>query len=427
MSIQWIKTAHMGLRYYEHPTRRHGKRKDRYYSIRAKVGGKDYTYGIGWWSDGVPEEILQNNPGMGFEEYALAQLRIYKTNIKSGTGPKSPKEKRKVATEKELLEREAKEQAEKENMTFGEYFEKVYFPTSKAGRKQSSARKDQEHFDNWIKPVIGDAPLKSVKPFALERIKKNLLDAGKAPRTLQYVFATIRQTWNMARRDGYVASESPTKSIKIPKIDNRRIRFLNHGEAEALLVELQNYDTLSHNVALVSLHCGLRMGEIAALKWGHIDLDRGLMTIMDPKGGKGRFAFMTDTVKKLVGAMKRKDPDDFVFTRKENEQLTGAPKGFFCVLKKMGLNDGISDSRQKVCFHTLRHTFASWHVEAGTDLYTLKELLGHSVLAMTERYSHLGQNALQNAVKNLERSLEIVKEKNVGDVNLVSSSPSAGS
>jgi len=79
MSIKWIKTAHKGLRYYEHPTRKHGKRKDRYYTIRFKVDKKEYSYGIGWVSDGVPEEVLRSNPGVGFEEYCLMQLRIFKT------------------------------------------------------------------------------------------------------------------------------------------------------------------------------------------------------------------------------------------------------------------------------------------------------------------------------------------------------------
>ena len=80
MTIKWIKTAHKGLRYYEHETRKHGKKKDRYYSIRFKVGRKDYTYGVGWWSDGIPDEARQNDPDMGFEEYCLSQIRLYKAN-----------------------------------------------------------------------------------------------------------------------------------------------------------------------------------------------------------------------------------------------------------------------------------------------------------------------------------------------------------
>jgi len=67
----------------------------------------------------------------------------------------------------------------------------------------------------------------------------------------------------------------------------------------------------------------------------------------------------------------------------------------------MGFNRGITDQRQKVVFHTLRHSYASWLVEAGTDIYSVKELLGHGTIAMTERYSHLSPESLQNAVKRL--------------------------
>ena len=57
-------------------------------------------------------------------------------------------------------------------------------------------------------------------------------------------------------------------------------------------------------------------------------------------------------------------------------------------------------------FHTLRHTFASWLVQSGESLYTVKELLGHSTMAMTERYSHLASKNLKNAVMKLEDSLK---------------------
>jgi site-specific recombinase XerD len=82
------------------------------------------------------------------------------------------------------------------------------------------------------------------------------------------------------------------------------------------------------------------------------------------------------------------------------------PRSFFEFLVELGFNNGITDPRQKVVAHTLRHTFASWHVMAGTDIYTLKELLGHSVIQMTERYSHLAPEALQNATRGFERAIE---------------------
>ena len=75
------------------------------------------------------------------------------------------------------------------------------------------------------------------------------------------------------------------------------------------------------------------------------------------------------------------------------------------VVQQLGLNNGITDRRQKVVFHTLRHTYASWLVQTGVDLYTVQKLMGHSNISMTERYAHLGENTFKKAVKNLERSL----------------------
>ena len=91
--------------------------------------------------------------------------------------------------------------------------------------------------------------------------------------------------------------------------------------------------------------------------------------------------------------------------------MKDTPIEFAEVVASLGLNNGITDRRQRVYFHTCRHTFASWHVTAGTDLYTVKELLGHSVIAMTERYSHLAPGTLQNATQTLERAIDSAEQK----------------
>jgi site-specific recombinase XerD len=65
-------------------------------------------------------------------------------------------------------------------------------------------------------------------------------------------------------------------------------------------------------------------------------------------------------------------------------------------------NQGITDKKKWVNFHTLRHTFASWLVENGTDIYLVKDLLGHHDLKMTERYAHIGENQLKQAVMKLQ-------------------------
>lgn len=415
MNKKWIATAHKGLRYFEHDTRKHGKRFDRYYSIRFRVDRKLHTYGVGWLSDGIPEAMLQDDPGIGFEDYCLKLLRQYKVNVKTGTGPTSPREKRIIEQEKVKVAKEEKARLEKENITFSQYWKNKYFPAYQIGRKKSTSRKGHEHFKNWIEPVIGNTPLKDIKPFAIEKIKKNVLADEKSPRTLQYILATIRHAWNTARLNGLVVGDSPTKNIKIPKIDNKRVRFLSHEEAENLLNALKEKDTLTYDISLLSLQTGLRFGEIAALKWGHVDVDKGIIDVVDPKGGTGRVAFMTSKVKAMFDKMKRRKPDDYIFI-KNDEKLKDTPKDFPEVVDEIGLNKGVTDSRRKVVFHSLRHTFASWHVTAGTDIYAVKSLLGHSNISMTERYSHLAPETLQNATRTLERAINRAGHKKAGQV-----------
>ncbi len=410
MAKQWKSTAHKGLRYFEHDTRKHGKKFDRYYTIRFRLDGKLHTYGVGWLSDGIPAAIRVEEPNLGFEDYCLKLLREYKGNVKTGVGPISPKEKRDIEKEKRDQAEQERKQAEKENVTFGYYFENDYFPTHEIGRKKDTTRKTKEHFKKWIEPVIGNIPFKDIKPFNIEKIKKNILNAGRSPRTLEYVMATIRQVWNTARLNGQAVGDSPTKSIKKLKYDNKRVRFLTNEEAETLLNSLKERDALAYELALISLHCGLRFGEIAALKWGHINLDKAIIEIVDPKGIEGRAAFMTNKVKAMFDKMERKEPEDYVFTR-NGEKLKGTPKIYSKVVTDLGLNNGITDKRRKVYFHSLRHTYASWHVEAGTDIYAVKELLGHSNISMTERYSHLAPEALKNATKNLEKSIRAGHKK----------------
>ncbi len=93
--------------------------------------------------------------------------------------------------------------------------------------------------------------------------------------------------------------ENPTKNVKIPKIDNKRLRFLSPEEAERLLNELNSRSTQLYEMALVSLRTGARADEIFKLKTGDINIEHGKLTLWDTKNKDTRMGFMTQDIKKL--------------------------------------------------------------------------------------------------------------------------------
>ena len=154
----------------------------------------------------------------------------------------------------------------------------------------------------------------------------------------------------------------------------------------------------------------MRASEVFKLTWGCIDVERGIITILDAKSGHGRPAFMTKDIKEMFTGMKRGKNDDRVFLQQKGIPFVEMPKMFRDVVEKLELNKDVSDPRQRVCFHSLRHSFASWHAEGGTDIYVLKELLGHGTVALTERYSHLSNGTLQEATRSFDKKITSAKK-----------------
>src|SRR5690606_10854905 len=108
-------------------------------------------------------------------------------------------------------------------------------------------------------------------------------------------------------------------------------------------------------------------------------------------------------------------PSDFVFEGRRG-QLNILSYTFRRIVEKLGFNKGIDDPRLKVCFHTCRHSYASWMVDQGQDLYTVQKLLGHKTNVMTQRYAHLSENKLRDAANALSKSL-VSRAPNIQVVN----------
>lgn len=278
---------------------------------------------------------------------------------------------------------------------------------------------DEGRYRNYIAPVFGELPLDKISPLDLETFKQNLLKTktvkGKeekaktlSPATVRHILRLISNLYNKAGMWGLYAGKPPLENVKMPKVDNARFRHLSTEEAGKLLDALRVQSPVWWKIAYISLSTGMRLGEILNLKGSDINLDACLIHVRDAKAGT-RVAHIPEGCRPLFAELMPARPDHYLFTNKNGQPMQGKNTShiFARIVERLGFNDGISDARQKVVFHTLRHTFASWLAIDGKPLYTIAELMGHKTLEMTRRYAHLCPDSKQAVVNSIGNRLHV--------------------
>ena len=399
MAVKWIPAA-KGIRYREHENRKHGKRPDRYWCIQYKLDGKIINEAIGWWSEGANQATAED---------ILSQLR---QNWRTGTGPRTLKEMRQAGQDACAEAIRVKTLADNDTLTLIRFWEKHYLPSAALKKAEKTVEGERWLFNSWLAPALGDLPLKEINPRLIESVLGEMAKAGKSPRTQDHARMVLSGIISTAIRHDLFDGPNPCQKVKVVKQDNRRVRFLTPEEARRLLEVLKARSPQTHDEALMAIFCGLRAGEIFALTWADVDFANRQVFIRDPKKNKhDRFAYMTGEVYAMLKSRYNgQKPQSLIFPDSNGREQVSVNATFKRVVHDLGFNDGITDRRLKLVFHSLRHTYASWLVQDGEALYTVKELMGHSTLQMTERYSHLAPNHLRQAADRLEGKLNRADE-----------------
>lgn len=166
-------------------------------------------------------------------------------------------------------------------------------------------------------------------------------------------------------------------------------------------------------MSLLGLYCGLRAGEICKLTPLDINFETKQVFVKDTKNTRSRFVPMPnivyETLKQRIDNLRIK-PNEYLFRTNRGDKMKEISDQFYRIVDKLGLNDDISDPRQKVVFHTLRHTYASWLTQSGVNKYIIQKLLGHQKGEMTDRYAHL-------APENFAQAAEILNVANTLPAN----------
>ena len=291
-------------------------------------------------------------------------------------------------------------------------YEEKHIPTIKRGNDEKAL------YNRHIASKFADIPLDQITTLELESYKQELLKKKVAPKqkdakskllspaTVRHVLGLLGRIYNKMNTWGLYDGKSPVAAVKKPKLDNARVRFLSREQAQELLNILKQRSHIWWALAFISLNTGLRLSEILGLRTSDINLDARTIHVRDAKAGT-RIAVMTDEARDFFAENMPTGKNKYLFTNTDGKPYssTTVSKLFVRMVNEMGLNDDVSDARQKVVFHTLRHTFASWLAMEGVPLYTIAELMGHSTLEMTKRYAHLCPDTKLAAINSISNML----------------------
>ena len=193
-------------------------------------------------------------------------------------------------------------------------------------------------------------------------------------------------------------TKNPTTGIPLMKEDNHKERYLSTDEAQRLYTQLQQSDNqmLGYIVPMLIL-TGARKREVLDARWEDFDFERRHWRIHTTKLGKPRFVPMSDGVVSLLGSIQRLGCQ-WVFA---NPKTRKPYVSIFCSWNTARAKAGLADVR----IHDLRHSYASFLVNAGRSLYEVQRLLGHTQIKTTQRYAHLSHDTLLDATNSVNTTL----------------------
>jgi integrase len=259
--------------------------------------------------------------------------------------------------------------------------------------------KTQESNDNAFRElirIVGDVRLDKVGIREIE----GFLATKKAEAsdfTAKKYYAHLSAAFETAHRWHYLTS-NPWRQVAKPKTLEKTPLFFSKREMKTFLGVIS--DSQFRNLVLVGVNTGMRLGELLHLKWTDIDTGTRIVYVRNSgdfttKSKRNRVIPMNGFLWKLFRGM-RSDENLLVFHNSTGGVMDEhkVSKIFKAYVEKAGLNSGLH-------FHSLRHTFGSWLVQAGVPIYEVQRLMGHSNIQITANYAHLQPNQLQTAVSRL--------------------------
>jgi integrase len=215
--------------------------------------------------------------------------------------------------------------------------------------------------------------------------------------------AVLRKMFKQARRWKKI-TVLPTDDMALPKEPGHKTRWLTRDEFERFREAAPPW---LRPILTISVATGMRLKETVSLRWEDVDDTAGLLYVTpEGKTGKGRVVPQSEAARAVIEKLPKRLPRSaFIFTDSAGEPLVSERA-------RHRITQAARDAAERaglegVSFHTLRHTAASWMVQWGVPLNTVREVLGHQSFAMTLRYAHLAPDHLAGSAAALDAALGV--------------------
>lgn len=359
---------------------RSGKKRTDYYDTTVTgfvlechaSGAKTYTFR---YQDSYGRQCQRKIGAYGDLTFAQAQklAKKYRAEVTMGGDPAARKaEKKSTPVYADFV---------KEQVAYGKSYQK------RPGNTEAIVR-------CHLEPKWGRKRLDEITTPEVAKWLADLREGGLAPATVEKIRITFNRSFELALKWQTPGVKfNPVRGIPRPKFTNARENFLTSDQAAALLKACEaSINPQLRNIVGLLLLTGARKRELLDAKWEHVNLDRKVLFIPTSKTGKSRYIPLSKPALDLIAQLPRFDKCGWLLPNpKTKKPFTDLKHPWTTAREAAGLPD--------LHLHDLRHSAASFMINAGIDLFAVGRILGHADHQSTMRYSHLANDTLMQAVE----------------------------
>lgn len=268
--------------------------------------------------------------------------------------------------------------------------------------KRPNTQKDQKQQLAWWSNKIGHLCLADVTPAIIADLRDKLTQEEilRSAATVNRYLAALSHLFTVSIKEWGWANENPVLKVTRMKEPRGRVRFLSDDERTRLLDACKQSDSpYLYTIVVLALSTGARKMEVLGLRWQDVDLGRGIITLHETKNGDIRTLPLTSLALTLIKehSKVRRLNCDYVFPSKTHNKPIEIKKPWEAALKQAEIKN--------YCFHSNRHSAASYLAMNGASLAEIAEILGHKTLQMVKRYAHLSDSHTNKVVARMNEKI----------------------